>query len=143
MHKVNPQTGALLEAGRIWTSGVSGQAGKFVAFQIAIERDAVGHRSHRREAVFAECKLPAVLKDRSGAALREWMVPDDKDASDRAPRYPDVLPLAGSRRLPATANVPPAVQPVFVDIIYRTMPRQASITEASKCDSLLHTIRWM
>src|SRR5262249_50269108 len=41
LHKVNPQTGTLLEAGPIWTSGVklTGAKNEFVAFQVAVESE--------------------------------------------------------------------------------------------------------
>jgi len=150
LHKVNPQTGALLEAGPIWTSGVklTGARNEFVAFQIAVESDTPVKDIAVTVAkpLFAECKLPAVFQKTGAVQLyREWMVPDDKDTSDTRPWYPDVLiPLAGSLSLPAADNGVPRqrVQPVFVDIY---IPHDAApgVHHGSievRTGSLLHTI---
>jgi hypothetical protein len=124
LHKVNPQTGALLEAGPIWTGGVklTGARNEFVAFQVAVESEtpvkdiAVAVD----KPLFAECKLPGVFEKTGAVQLyREWMVPDDKDTSAARPWYPDpLIPLNGAFDLPAADNGVPhqRVQPVFVDI---------------------------
>jgi hypothetical protein len=124
LHKVNPQTGALLEGGPIWHSDVklSGARNEFVAFQIAVESDAplANITVAVAKPLFAECKLPAFFQKTGATQLyREWMVPDEKDTSDARPWYPDVLlPLEGPFSLPAADNGVPRqrVQPVFVDI---------------------------
>lgn len=110
LHKVNPQTGALLERGPVWTGSVklSGARNEFVAFQVAVESEAPV--SNIAVAVdkplFAECKLPPVLQKTGAVRLfREWMVPDDKDTSPSHPWYPDpLIPLNGSFDLPAADN---------------------------------------
>src|ERR1035437_876235 len=124
LHKVNPQTGALLEKGPIWTGGVklSGARNEFVAFQVAVEsktpvKDIAVTVD---QPLFAECKLPPVFQKNGAVQLyREWMVPDDKDISAARPWYPDpLIPLSGTFDLPAADNGVPhqRVQPVFVDI---------------------------
>jgi hypothetical protein len=124
LHKVNPQTGALLEAGPIWTGDVklAGARNEFVAFQLAVEsanpvRDIAVAVA---KPLFAECRLPPVFQKTGAVQLyREWMVPDDKDTSDSRPWYTDpLLPLDGSFDLPAADNGVPhqRVQPVFADI---------------------------
>jgi len=123
LHKVNPQTGALLEKGPVWTGDVklSGADNEFVAFQVAVESEtpvkdiAVAVD----KPLFAECKLPPVFQTGAVQLYREWMVPDDKDTSATRPWYPDpLLPLNGTFDLPAADNGVPhqRVQPVFVDI---------------------------
>jgi hypothetical protein len=124
LHKVNPQTGALLESGPVWTGDVklTGARNEFVAFQVAVESETPAQDITVKVAkpLFAECKLPAVFHDTGPLQLyREWMVPDDKDTSETRPWYPDpLIPLHGSFNLPATDNGVPhqRVQPVFVDI---------------------------
>ncbi len=124
LHKVNPQTGALLEGGPIWTGDVklAGARNEFVAFQVAVEsanplKDITVTVA---KPLFAESKLPPVFQKTGAVQLyREWMVPDDKDTSDSRPWYPDpLIPLEGSFDLPAADNGVPhqRVQPVFVDI---------------------------
>jgi hypothetical protein len=124
LHKVNPQTGQLLENGPIWTGDVklTGARNEFVAFQVAIESEAAVKQIAVSvdEPLFAACKLPPVFQ-KTGAVrvYREWMVADDKDTSDARPWYPDALiPLNGTFDLPAADNKVPRqrVQPVFVDI---------------------------
>src|SRR5262249_42595028 len=130
LHKVNPQTGGLLEAGPIWTSGVklTGARNEFVAFQVAVESESPVANIGLTVAtpLFAECKLPDVFQKTGAIQLfREWMVPDDKDTSDARAWYPDVLlPLNGPASLPAGDNGVPRqrVQPYFVDIY---IPRDA------------------
>lgn len=124
LHKVNPQTGALLEEGPIWTGRVRlvGARNEFVAFQVAVESDTpVKDISVTvAEPLFAKCKLPPVFQASGAVQLyREWMVPDDKDTGAARPWYPDaLLPLEGAFDLPAADNGVPRqrVQPVFVDI---------------------------
>ena len=150
LHKVNPQTGALLEGGPIWNSDIklTGARNEFVAFQIAIESDAQVKNIAVTvtRPLFAECKLPAVFRKTGATQLyREWMVPDDKDTSEARPWYPDVLlPLEGSLSLPAVDNGVPhqRVQPVFVDIY---IPHDAArgVHHGSievRADGVLHTI---
>jgi hypothetical protein len=150
LHKVNPQTGALIEVGPIWTSGVklTGARNEFVAFQIAVESDTPVENIAVAVAkpLFADCKLPAVFQKTGATQLyREWMVPDDKDTSEARAWYPDVLlPLEGSFNLPAADNGVPRqrVQPVFVDIY---IPRDATPgvhhgTIEVRAGTLLHTI---
>jgi len=124
LHKVNPQTGELLEKGPIWAEGVTltGAQNEFVAFQVAVESESPVKDIAVTvdQPLFAECKLPAVF-EKSGAVqlYREWMVPDDKDTSAAHPWYPDpLIPLNGAFDLPAADNGVPhqRVQPVFVDI---------------------------
>jgi hypothetical protein len=124
LHKVNPQTGALLENGPIWKGDVklTGARNEFVAFQVAIESQTLVKDIAVTvdQPLFAECKLPAVFQTSGAVQLyREWMVPDDKDTSPSRPWYPDpLLPLTGTFDLPAADNGVPnqRVQPVFVDI---------------------------
>jgi hypothetical protein len=124
LHKVNPQTGALLEKGPIWTGDVklTGARNEFVAFQVAIESDnpIKDIAVTVDKPLFAECKLPPVFQKTGAVQLyREWMVPDDKDTSAARPWYPDpLIPLSGTFDLPAADNGVPRqrVQPVFVDI---------------------------
>jgi len=124
LHKVNPQTGAMLETGPIWTGDVklTGARNEFVAFQVAIESETpVSNISVAvNRPVFAESKLPAIFQKTGAMQLyREWMVPDDKDTSAIRQWYPDpLIPLNGSFDLPAADNGVPnqRVQPVFVDI---------------------------
>ncbi|HUS05737.1 MAG TPA: hypothetical protein VMZ52_05560 [Bryobacteraceae bacterium] len=124
LHKVNPQTGALLEKGPIWKGNVklTGARNEFVAFQVAIEsatpvKDLAVTVDRP---LFGECKLPAVFQKTGAVQLyREWMVPDDKDTSAGRPWYPDpLIPLHGTFDLPAADNGVPnqRVQPLFVDI---------------------------
>ncbi|MCX6620793.1 MAG: hypothetical protein NTY38_06885, partial [Acidobacteria bacterium] len=124
LHKVNPQTGVLLEKGPVWTGGVklTGAQNEFVAFQVAVESEAPVKdiAVTVEQPLFAECKLPAIFA-KSGAVqlLREWMVPDDKATGPNRPWYPDpLIPLNGAFDLPAADNGVPGqrVQPVFVDI---------------------------
>ena len=123
-HKVNPQTGALLEKGPIWTGDVklSGASNEFVAFQVAVESESPVKDIAVAvdQPLFAECKLPPVFQKTGAVQLyREWMVPDDKDTSATRPWYPDpLIPLNGTFDLPAADNGVPhqKVQPVFVDI---------------------------
>ena len=124
LHKVNPQTGALLETGPIWAGDVklTGAQNEFVAFQVAIESEApvkdIAVTVDRP--LFAECRLPPIYQKTGAVQLyREWMVPDDKDTSAARPWYPDpLIPLNGAFDLPAADNGVPhqRVQPVFVDI---------------------------
>jgi hypothetical protein len=150
LHKVNPQTGALLEAGPVRTSDVklSGARNEFVAFQIAVESETPVRDIAVTVAkpLFAECKLPAVFQKTGATQLyREWMVPDDKDSSEARPWYPDVLlPLEGPLSLPAADNGVPRqrVQPFFVDIY---IPHDASPgahhgSIEVRADGGLHTI---
>jgi hypothetical protein len=112
LHKVNPQSGELLEKGPIWTGDVTltGAKNEFVAFQVAVESDPL----------FVGSRLPPVFQATGAVQLyREWMVPDDKDTSATRPWYPDpLIPLSGAFDLPAADNGVPnqRVQPVFVDI---------------------------
>ncbi len=124
LHKVNPQTGEMLEKGTIWTGGVnlSGARNEFVAFQVAVESDTPlkDIAVTVDKPLFAECALPGIFRKTGAVQLyREWMVPDDKDASATRPWYPDpLIPLDGAFDLPAADNAVPnqRVQPVFVDI---------------------------
>ncbi|HXB71665.1 MAG TPA: hypothetical protein VNY05_25740, partial [Candidatus Acidoferrales bacterium] len=129
LHKVNPQTGALLEKGPIWTGVVklTGARNEFVAFQVAVESETPVKDIAVTvdQPLFAECKLPPVfLKTGAVQLYREWLVPDDKDTSAARPWYPDPLiplngpPGNGAFDLPAADNGVPRqrVQPVFVDI---------------------------
>jgi hypothetical protein len=124
LHKVNPQTGALLEKGPVWTGDVKlrGARNEFVAFQVAVESEGPINDITVTvdQPLFAECKLPPVFRGTGAVQLyREWMVPDDKDTSPARPWYPDpLIPLAGPFDLPAADNTVPnqRVQPVFVDI---------------------------
>jgi hypothetical protein len=124
LHKVNPQTGALLEKGPIWTGRVklSGAQNEFVAFQVAVESETPVKDIAVTvdQPLFGECKLPPIFQTSGAVQLyREWMVPDDKDTSDARPWYPDpLIPLSGTFDLPAADNGVPhqRVQPVFVDI---------------------------
>lgn len=124
LHKVNPQTGALLEKGPIWPGGVklSGARNEFVAFQVAVESETPAKDISVKvdKPLFAECKLPPIFQTSGAVQLyREWMVPDDKDTSATRPWYPDpLIPLKGTFDLPAADNGVPhqRVQPVFVDI---------------------------
>ena len=124
LHKVNPQTGALLEKGPVWRGGVklTGARNEFVAFQVAVESETPVKDIAVvvDKPLFSECRLPVVFQ-KSGAVqlYREWMVPDDKDTSAARPWYPDpLIPLNGTFDLPAADNGVPhqRVQPVFVDI---------------------------
>ncbi|MCC7342159.1 MAG: DUF4091 domain-containing protein [Bryobacterales bacterium] len=124
LHKVNPQTGTLLEGGPVWHEGVrlSGARNEFVAFQVAVESDTpvkdIAVTVDRP--LFAECKLPPIFQETGAIQLyREWMVPDEKDTSPTRAWYPDALiPLSGTFDLPSADNAVPRqrVQPVFVDI---------------------------
>jgi hypothetical protein len=124
LHKVNPQTGQLLEKGPIWTGDVklTGAANEFVAFQVAVESETPTREIAVTvdQPLFAESKLPPVFQKTGAVQLyREWMVPDDKDTSAARPWYPDpLIPLSGTFDLPAADNGVPhqRVQPVFVDI---------------------------
>ena len=96
LHKVNPQTGALLEKGPVWTGDVklTGARNEFVAFQVAVESESpvkdIAVRWTSRSSRNASCRLSS----RSSGAVqlyREWMVPDDKDTSPTRPWYPDPL----------------------------------------------------
>jgi len=124
LHKVNPQTGALLETGPIWTGAVklTGARNEFVAFQVALESEAPVKDIAVTvdKPLFAECKLPPIYQKTGAVQLyREWMVPDDKDSSATRPWYPDpLIPLNGAFDLPALDNGVPhqRVQPIFVDI---------------------------
>jgi hypothetical protein len=124
LHKVNPQTGELLEKGPIWTGGVklSGAQNEFVAFQVAVESETPvkGISVMVDKPLFAECQLPPVFQKNGAVQLyREWMVPDDKDTGPTRPWYPDpLIPLNGAFDLPAADNGVPhqRVQPLFVDI---------------------------
>jgi hypothetical protein len=150
LHKVNPQTGALLEKGPIWTGDVklAGARNEFVAFQVAVEsatpvKDIAVTVS---KPLFAECALPPVFKTGAVQLYREWMVPDDKDKSPTRPWYPDpLIPLSGAFDLPAADNGVPnqRVQPVFVDIYIphdaAPGPHQGSI-EVRAGGQLLRTI---
>jgi hypothetical protein len=124
LHKVNTQTGALLETGPIWTGDVklTGAQNEFVAFQVAVESETPvkGITMMVEKPLFAECKLPPIYQ-RTGAVqlYREWMVPDDKNTGATRAWYPDpLLPLNGAFDLPAADNGVPnqRVQPVFVDV---------------------------
>jgi hypothetical protein len=124
LHKVDPQTGELLEKAPVWTGDVrlTGAANEFVAFQIAIESETPLQdiTVSVDQPLFAECKLPPVF-ELSGAVqlYREWMVPDEKDRTPARRWYPEALiPLVGAFHLPAADNAVPRqrVQPVFVDI---------------------------
>jgi hypothetical protein len=136
LHKVNPQTGALLETGPIWRSGVrlTGARNEFVAFQVAVESDTplTNVTVTVAKPLFAECKLPRVFQKTGAVQLyREWMVPDDKDTSDTRPWYPDVLlPLNGSFSLPATDNEVP-----------RQVERSAAAGGATGIRGYLHPAR--
>jgi hypothetical protein len=93
LHKVDPQTGALLEKGPIWTGGVklTGAQNEFVAFQVAVESETPVKDIAVTidKPLFAECKLPPVFQKNGAVQLyREWMVPDDKDTSAARPWYP-------------------------------------------------------
>ncbi len=124
LHKVNPQTGVLLEHGPIWTGNVklTGAQNEFVAFQVAVESESPVKdiAVTVEQSLFSECKLPAIFQKTGAVQLyREWMVPDDKDTSLNRPWYPDpLIPLNGVFDLPAADNGVPhqRVQPVFVDI---------------------------
>ena len=124
LHKVNPQTGELLEKGPVWTGDVklTGAANEFVAFQVAVQSDTPVKdiAVSVDQPLFGECKLPPIFQKTGAVQLyREWMVPDDKDTSPTRPWYPDpLIPLNGSFDLPAADNGVPnqKVQPVFVDI---------------------------
>ena len=124
LHKVNPQTGVLLEKGPVWTGSVklTGARNEFVAFQVAVESETPVKDIAVTvdQPLFAECKLPLVFQKIGAVQLyREWMVPDDKDTRPSRPWYPDpLIPLGGVFDLPASDNGVPRqrVQPVFVDI---------------------------
>lgn len=124
LHKVNPQTGAVLEGGPIWRGGVrlTGARNEFVAFQVAVESGSPlkDIAVTVDKPLFAGSKLPPVFRQTGAIQLyREWMIPDDKDTSPTRPWYPDVLlPLNGTFDLPSADNGVPnqRVQPVFVDI---------------------------
>lgn len=125
LHKVNPQTGEMLEkGGPIWTGGVklTGARNEFVAFQVAVESETPVKNIAITvdNPLFSECKLPVVFQKIGAVQLyREWMVPDDKGTSANRPWYPDpLIPLHGAFDLPAADNGVPnqRVQPVFVDI---------------------------
>lgn len=124
LHKVNPQTGQLLEKGPVWTGNVklTGARNEFVAFQVAIESQTPAKQIAVTvdDPLFAACKLPPVFQKAGAVRIyREWMVPDDKDTSDARPWYPDALiPLNNTFDLPAADNGVPRqrVQPVFVDV---------------------------
>jgi hypothetical protein len=124
LHKVNPQTGALLESGPIGAGDVklSGARNEFVAFQVAVEsgtpvKDIAVTVD---QPLFAECKLPPIYQKTGAVQLyREWMVPDDKDTSATRPWYPDpLIPLNSTFDLPAADNSVPhqRVQAIFVDV---------------------------
>lgn len=124
LHKVNPQTGELLERGPVWNGGVRlrGARNEFVAFQVAVESASPlkNIAVTVEKPLFASTKLPPVFQKTGAIQLyREWMIPDDKDTSPTRPWYPDVLiPLTGTFDLPSADNAVPnqRVQPIFVDI---------------------------
>ncbi len=140
--KINPQTGELLESAdfpsprlrnSVWeaassTVRLTGARNEFVAFQLAVESAAPLRdiRVRVSEPLFADCPLPPVFRASGAVQLyREWFVPDDQDASEKRPWYPEaLLPLDGPLEIPAPDNALPAqrVQPVFVDVY---IPHQA------------------
>jgi len=133
--KINPRTGAVLEAGDsaghraaspVWDAGTAtvrlrGARNEFVAFQVAVEGNGLtGVELKVTAPLFAESGLPPVF-ERTGAIqlYREWFVPDDRQTSEPRGWYPDPLvPLSGPFDIPAKDNAVPGqtVQPAFVDI---------------------------
>jgi len=133
--KIDPRTGAVLEAGNlpdyrtanpVWDAAAStvrlrAARNEFVGFQVAVESKSLNDVEVKVSApLFGGSKLPPVFA-RTGAIqlYREWFVPDDKQTSEPRGWYPDpLIPLSGTFDIPAKDNGVPGqtVQPVFVDI---------------------------